>query len=379
LAIKSNFGMSDSEKKSHWKDIADLLGTPAPPDQPERPEVHEEQVATPEKTAAAPKREPRSSKPKTSPTNWFGLAADLGLPLTRPDEALDEMDSPDFDVDDDVLEETVAIQDESVELRSPSVEEGIPSAANLIEEEVAEANEPALSPFADNLVEAVDDTANAEPVSEAAIEVIAEEALPDADVLPKLFTPNEPQREPLETMFDPIPAREEMEAEERSADTDEDDLYASSFGNDAAMDEGSDAAESAGEETTVASEESTEDEERPRKRRRRRRRSKSESAEGDEAKSGEVAKEPARIERKSDEDPLDDEAADDSADDKPKGHRKIPSWEEAVGLIIAKNLEGREKASESGGGKARGRGGRSGRGGRGRRGRPKSGSSKPKS
>jgi hypothetical protein len=47
-----------------------------------------------------------------------------------------------------------------------------------------------------------------------------------------------------------------------------------------------------------------------------------------------------------------------------KGHRAVPSWEEAVGFLIAANLEARAKSPESRG-QHRGRG--RGRGGKGRR------------
>ncbi|HUY90849.1 MAG TPA: hypothetical protein VMV10_19090 [Pirellulales bacterium] len=43
-------------------------------------------------------------------------------------------------------------------------------------------------------------------------------------------------------------------------------------------------------------------------------------------------------------------------------HRSIPSWDEAIGMIIATNMEARSKNPGAGGG-PRGRGGR-GRGGR---------------
>ena len=59
----------------------------------------------------------------------------------------------------------------------------------------------------------------------------------------------------------------------------------------------------------------------------------------------------------------DDEQA---GDDRPArvGFRGIPTWEEAVGLVIAKNIEARSK--RSGGGPAKGRGDRGPRDNRGR-------------
>jgi hypothetical protein len=58
-----------------------------------------------------------------------------------------------------------------------------------------------------------------------------------------------------------------------------------------------------------------------------------------------------------------DDFADEAGDDKELrvGHRAIPTWDEAIGLIIAKNMESRAKRPN--GGQARGHGGRDRRGG----------------
>ncbi|MFP6665709.1 MAG: hypothetical protein VB876_00250 [Pirellulales bacterium] len=111
-----------------------------------------------------------------------------------------------------------------------------------------------------------------------------------------------------------------------------------------------------------------EEQEGDRKRRKRRRRGRRGSRRdgeaatddgGDESESADNDDEPA-VES------CDDESQSDNADsgERKTGHRNIPTWEEAVGMVIAPNLDARGKDSKStSGGKGRGRGGR----GRGRK------------
>lgn len=134
-----------------------------------------------------------------------------------------------------------------------------------------------------------------------------------------------------------------------------------------------------GEEEEAAAEGSAEPRERKGRRRRRRRgRRRSEGVKGEAAETGELSDEAAASPVEDDDDgmldtadvPLgiEDEEHDEHLDK--NSHRAIPSWEDAIGMIVAVNMEARAKSPRSSGpprGRGRGRGGRSNHRGNGNR------------
>jgi hypothetical protein len=67
-----------------------------------------------------------------------------------------------------------------------------------------------------------------------------------------------------------------------------------------------------------------------------------------------------------------DEVDDDDDRSVKSGARDITPWEEAIGIIVAANMEARARSPKGSGGPSRGRGGRGQGGGRGGRGRGRS-------
>jgi ribonuclease E len=80
---------------------------------------------------------------------------------------------------------------------------------------------------------------------------------------------------------------------------------------------------------------------------------------GEEGLSPDLAMSPDVLEGGLDADDVDDAEEEDDEDARLKGHRGIPSWDDAIGFIVGANMEARAKNPTPG------RGGR-GRGGRGR-------------
>jgi hypothetical protein len=74
-------------------------------------------------------------------------------------------------------------------------------------------------------------------------------------------------------------------------------------------------------------------------------------------------------------DDVDDDDSDPSSSRRRPSHRNITTWQDAVGVIVAANIESRAKSPQNG---SPGRGGRS-RGGRSRGGRGRRGGSNKKS
>jgi ribonuclease E len=122
-------------------------------------------------------------------------------------------------------------------------------------------------------------------------------------------------------------------------------------------------AESLSDESSEASPEEG-DERRPRRRRRRRsRRGARRTAEGDESESP-VAEPESDAEKAEQPVGIDEQRREPRTKESPTkkaGHRNIPTWEEAVGIVVSANMETRAKAAKTTS-RSRGRG----RGGRGR-------------
>ena len=352
--------MSDSRSTDHWKELADQIGA-AVPDEPASPEpapesdaVGDEPSCTAEADAdqpAAAEVEPQQScdsgpadlsqaadhrptlsvnKPprrRSSPNHWMQLAAELGIavPEAEPEPepepelqetAVDESDREKFEVP------SPPPGDEAPEAVETFDREGIDAVAeSRVEEEASD-----LPPFEDpdflvetpGVLDAVFDEADA---AHAACDVEVEE----------------------DELVEPI----EEAIEEASV---------------AAVEFGDELDEAAGVETVEQEEaaESEGDEKRSkRKRRRRRKRPRKDRAEaGDEP--AEVAEE-SSPEEETASTPTPQSGAGVADEDREVEatkvkHRKIPTWEEAISVVISANIEARAKTSGGSRGKGRGRG-----------------------
>jgi hypothetical protein len=174
----------------------------------------------------------------------------------------------------------------------------------------------------------------------------AQFSLDTPGVLDRVFDEHESTEETIATE----PAG--FEEREAFADEDETELAAESE-----TEEDEDAAEGA----VVSTEEETEsEEEEPRRRRRRRRRRRSGKKDSDGTAADEDADSEAAGE--AEEDDSDAHAEDKEEEPSTLGvkHRKIPTWQEAVDVVIAANLESRSRNPSGGSrGRRRGRGRRS--------------------
>jgi hypothetical protein len=358
--------MADQGKSDHWAELASVLGAEPVPVE----EKKEEQVEGTETLMAGlgvedpgePAPPPRSFLPpvsaapsppprrKVAPPNWDQLASDLGVAPTEVAHPVPPLPKP--AVDKPPFEKPVFM--------SP-----------LPEEEPTE--------MADVLSDA------AEGLSEVAEELATVvEELADVVEAPATEKKGRRRRKRRRRSRDEEPARDAMPRDE------EESVFPASAEEAAAMDEDLEREESGEVEPFVPFSEEPRPEggSRRGRRRRRGRRERVESREGvpsdDEAEveegevdqfedaefaEGDEGDEPLPAESfgstgdfdEGDEDEDEDEDGDDQS---PRvGFRNIPTWDEAVGLMIAKNMESRAK--NPGGG--RGPGGNRGRGNRGRR------------
>ncbi len=378
--------MSDAKSQDHWKDIAQLLGAEVPEEPEEEPAVEggvaEEStpavsdtladesearqesgeqvpaVVGPIKPAAEPPR-PRPPARRPDPNHWRTVAGALGIEV--PEEEIEEPEEKE--------EEVVAAADvEASGIAEPRAEE-------TGEEETGERfPEPA----------AVQEAEDAEWVPEA------EMPEPASPVDEPMSPPDRPTRS-VPSLFDDVrlsldtpwaldrifedeeravpapPAGfEEREAFGELGDDFEDADELSSFDDEV---EEADEVEEVedGELGTAAAQPVVTDEEGEeprRRRRRRRRRRKGAKPEQETEKGTDETEDREPAEESSDVADDDSDSLHDEDDDEPSTlgikHRKIPTWDEAVGVVISANLDSRAKNPNGGSrGKGRGRGRRS--------------------
>jgi hypothetical protein len=403
--------MSTAKSQDHWKALALLLDVTAPEEPEEEesagaavtsektPELHSEQDVSgtagdlPPEAAVAqdrplpqepsvPAEQPPRSRSGRRPSaarvevgHWRGLAGELGIevPFDEPEEVEQLVAAPDLDdesppsggeepVQTLVSEQWAEVEVVEVDIIQPSVG----TSPQPIEDA-----EPPWFPAGDLETEAQFDQLDADDQPPP--------AAPTGRVIPSLFdhlnfsidTPGA-----LDRIFDeqvdederqPIPAGFEEREAYCESDEDSDDS-----GDLASFDDEEDTDES--EETIGASAPATTDaEERPRRRRRRRRRKKT-TKEGEleataveaeeEVPPGEEFGETAAVDQDLDELSHDDDHPDEDDDDdllvSGVQHRKIPTWDEAVSVVISANMDSRAKNPGSASrGRGRGRGRRS--------------------
>lgn len=332
--------MSDAKKQSHWDDLAEDLGAEAPPE-PAAPASD-----PPPPRDVPPPRPPRKPTPPkpAAPTDWSSLADGLGLPASAQDET-----SPGAAAPSDI---------------SPPAEEATPTS-------IAEAVDAVVE---DDAGRGADDVSTDRAAADGSSE-----------------SGEAPAKKRRRRRRGRGRGRGADKRDERDGDGGE---RTDSIEQDAGEVVVAELVteprqEDAGGEGTPAGEENGEGGEKrrkPRRRRGRRRKSKTTddaSTASDTPSDEEDDEKDTELELESDDvltgyadgqDGADEDAtADKDADDKGRPARKssggsqrqIPTWEEAIGVIVEVNMEAREKAGK-GKSSAPRRGGRS-RGGRGSR------------
>jgi len=336
--------------KSHWSGLADQLGIELPEEPPEvaiaptsaeLPEAVEEprfeQPAAEEPADEAPpvrEPEPRFEERKPQP---FGAGIDL--PAGSPSEVAGELDrvQPEEDTTDSFIEDiddVIILDDEEEETDS------------FIED-------------VDDVVVLDDDEDETEPPS--AEDLDAEQ--PETDEA-ETKAADEQGAKPRRRRR----GRRRRKSSSKRTDT-ADDGQAPATGEESVREPtDADLIDEAPEDAET--ETPGEEEDRPKKRRRRRRpkskRKDAAESPGDEADDADFEGAPAEDSETAT--PTDGESGDkaDAATSR-TSHRKIPSWQEAIGVIVTSNIESRAKSSDGGGRRGKGRGGK-GKGGKSRRG-----------
>jgi len=359
-----------SDQRSRWNMIASLLGA-AVPEEPEQPSASEEQAdesaqpaapAVPAVGSAPPSQpKPKRPRPERRPSNWNDLCGELGIdapavPAASEDTSLPVPTAPPA-IDQPVAAEEIATAPaEDLELdRDPSLTFFDPDA--VLEEDTVDVDLGAaerVQPEVDDAEEPEEDTR------------ITERDMPEESTgRGKRRRRRRRRTEPTE--------REEVAADD-----------APSLAGDEVNEEPDIEAEPAGDEVVDRDEgdESARPERGRRSRRRRRRPTRREEAPADEDVVSGVAGHVADADADADEldtevDEVDEDDEDDDEDDEGSireghagrsgrgdesrrgegggrtKHKKIPTWEEAISVIVATNLEARRR---DGNGKNRPRG-----------------------
>lgn len=315
--------MPDNPKEGdHWNDLASVLGAEVR-EEPPLPESHgpqpeDETAASPKPLSSTPPEKPNKPRRPSAPANWDALATSLGVEL--PQQPVIEQPESGLESQPDEQAPEPAMSTEQLAETVENLSEFSRSApASLGHEPTVVIVEETVTVFADpgevDAEESDEDSRSEEP----------------ARGRPK-------HRRRLRSRADQRQAAPADSDAEAVADVEPED---------------DDAAGEAEAEETLRS----------KRRRPRRRRQKSSVS---EAKAG------ARSEAESDEldtaDGLDSDDRQESSDEETgggkMGHRSIPAWQEAIGIIVEKNLESRSTKPAEGQSPKRG-GRRSGRRGRG--------------
>lgn len=340
----------ETSSSNHWRSLAEMLGAePAEePDQetpgPETPSMAEESGGERDETSAESGLEPaeeasaphRSTLPPRPTSNWSGLAAELGIEVEPPPPELDRETGAEG-------LEPEAAEAEATEVPS-AAEKETPGAWQT---ENVSPPDSDVAPDLELSDDAGEETAVTLPEEEAgAPEEESDQGQPEFSrrrSRRKRRRRTAIEREEVETIEDDgtDPASFEqaqvIEVETEWTEADEE--------------------EAVGEEAEDLDEGSAEEHEKKRRRRRRRRRPRRRDDQLDADKDNAVEEKVNGTDAESSD--ADDETLSEAYDDddnKPakKGkHRKIPTWEEAVSVIVENNLEARARNTGSKG-KSRG-------------------------
>ena len=371
--------MSDPQQPDHWDVLASEIGAPPPPPQ-QKTSRHEptEEKKPPEDSTPVPSSSTKTSdvaraeKPRRAPADWSRIAEELGVE-SREEAAQPANREGDSPLPVDLAETLVEAKDVRREPGSPFG----PSAAPESPAPDAGPTAAAVGPPEPEVGWAEASSESPGPVVEATgtdlVPAGAEARLPgfsDQRARPPAEREEtttgrkrRKRRHKAKQVGGEKPAEEPVEE------------AASSGAPDGA----------AGTDTSPLDEESKE---RPKRRRRRRSSSRKKAAgrkDDESAESGseqelaaaredlesvsEVAAETDEEEPDAQGEPSDRETAKADRASQPAkgGHRGIPTWQEAVGVVISANMESREKRpSSTSSSRSRGARGRSGRGGSGR-------------
>jgi ribonuclease E len=362
--------MTESQPNDHWKHLSELLGTKSEEADEQGPAASEPQEIVTELPAAdaPPPRHEKATAPATG--DWNSLARNLGIEVPEPAEA-----GPAAEESGEELPSEESAEAESPPLLQGPVDVGEAS-FDASEGEIDTELEP------DDECEAVmQPDLQEEPgtvevsAGEAPVEDLLDAELDDDSPLDEdpLAVASEPFVEEVESAFDFVDKGAESEAEETDADSEDEDEERErprrrrrrrgrrrrrDEVDETVMDEEDDDVEATGEpdddvmvdSPMDADEEAQEDgeqERQPRRRRRRRRRPAS-PKDAEETSSDETAD----LEAVGDADQDDSETR--AARTEARGkHRKIPSWNEAVDVIVTTNLANRQRSSGGSRGKGR--------------------------
>jgi len=377
--------MTDPQGPDHWEMLASEIGaSPPPPEQKASPPEPIEEEKPPEDSAPTPPSGTKSSdvaraeEPRRAPADWSQIAEELGIEgREEPEQPADaEGDSP---LPDDLGETLADAKEEPREPESPFArsEEAAPESP---------APDPASMAAAVGSPEreigwGETSSEPPEPVGEATgtdlVPAGAEARLPGF---------SDQRAQPPAEREETTTGRKRRRRRHK-AKPDGGEKPAEGPVEEAASSGAPDGA--AGTDTSTPDEESKE---RPKRRRRRRSSPRKKAAgrqEDESAESGseqelaeareeleivsEAAAEADEAEPDAQGEPGDQKKAKADSASKPAkgGHRSIPTWQEAVGIVISANMESREK-NPSSASSSRSRGAR-GRSGRGRSGRGRSG------
>jgi hypothetical protein len=358
--------MTDPNKANHWDDLASTLGaTPSADDAALRQSgPPPSQPRSPAKPAA------RASRQRAAPTrsaDWDVLASDLGLAPAPPPKASPPAAPP-----------AVAAP------RSTTVPSStVSSLPEQGERDVPPPRAPEESPnFFDERFDPEEpfDLLESSESSSAASETAGEAAVEPTESRPRKRRRRRRSRGRGSDQREPPAADAPTTADDRSGETVS--ASAEDLVCEFVADEGGAAAPKQSHDQANADESQERHPKRRRSRRGRKRRSDTEATAGVADKVADSGG-PSADAGSQDSEAIEDEVLDDVAlelgegdegdEERPVrlGFRGIPTWDEAVGLLIDKNIEARAKRPAAGG-PQRGRGNRGGRDNRGRGGKPRS-------
>ncbi|MHC4401978.1 MAG: hypothetical protein ACYTG0_20090 [Planctomycetota bacterium] len=327
--------MDDPQDRKHWDALASELGAEPPPEEERLTAVEPEQNEPgSEAVDASFGSVPATAAPKTPPppADWYRLAEELGVELP-PEPPKMEVSRPE-----------ASPQSELVEIA--------PEMSDLPESELAEASSNSASVDFDR--EWSDPAGSYVDESEA----LEDERLSDEREEKKAGRRRGKRRRKVPKSRDDESDEDLTEPGDADADEPEQTAASSSV---------------AAEDTPSADSASLEEESPRRSKRRRPRRAASRTKSADDEEKGPAEPAARRRASESGEEPggpargrdSDDSSHEEAEPPKRKreksakvGHRGIPSWVDAVGIIITSNMESRSK-SPNGGSSSRSRGGRS--------------------
>jgi hypothetical protein len=371
--------MSEPEKRDHWAELADSMGVQPPPEEvktePTAP-LSTQAETGPRVEARPPAVAPQRRAEPRPRADWAQLAANLGIaPAPAPPPRAVEPVAPQPVRFEPALPESPPRR-ARVEIESEIDSEAVAEArmrAEAWESQLVEVSDPV---FVDR-VEETEDMEAAESVQgdedmEAAASVEGAEAAPREPAGEAQRGPRRRRRKKRHKRR-PIEGAEgrseSMPTDVEPAEEDQEEILGES------VDQPGDEAPAEAGETTGPESPAEAERREGRKRRRRRRKKRPEGAiPGEQSQvsepEGEFSAEPLDEEHEEDEGLHDTEHEDDEelhdaeheGADESSGklsHRAIPTWDQAIGLIIARNMEARAKNPNGGqrrGGRGRQRG-----------------------